>query len=208
MRTSAQLVDADTAHQLWAQRYDLQLEDVFSLQDEITERIVAALEPELGAVERERARRKPPDNLDAWDCMLRGRWHMYRFTAEGNDEALRLFRRATELDRGFAMGFASLAFTCCSSIRLGYVTSEELLAEGYDAARTAISLTLADDDEWWQVRPGARTGADTIHEVGCYSVKNGGTVFTASITLGETSDVAGGSCFQELGRRPTSRPAS
>ena len=72
IRVSAQLIDAPSRSHLWAQRYDRELEDLFALQDEITEAIVGALEPELGAAERERARHKPPHNLDAWSCYQRG----------------------------------------------------------------------------------------------------------------------------------------
>ncbi len=66
VRVTAQLIDASTGNHIWAERYDRELDDIFALQDEITQTIVTAIEPELGAVEQERARRKPPDNLDAW----------------------------------------------------------------------------------------------------------------------------------------------
>ena len=66
LRIAAQLVDAETGNHIWADRYDRELEDIFAVQDEVTEAIVAAIAPEIGDVERERAQRKPPDNLDAW----------------------------------------------------------------------------------------------------------------------------------------------
>ena len=68
MRISAQLIDAQTGSHVWAQRYDRNLDDIFALQDEITETIVAAIEPEMASAERERARRKPPDSFNACEC--------------------------------------------------------------------------------------------------------------------------------------------
>jgi TolB-like protein len=67
VRISAQLIDAPTGHHVWAKRYDRELSDIFALQDEITEVIVASMNPELTRFEEERAARKEPRNLDAWD---------------------------------------------------------------------------------------------------------------------------------------------
>jgi len=72
VRVTGQLIDADTGHHVWAERDDRDLADVFELQDELTRRIVATLIPEVERAERERASTKPPENLDAWDCYLRG----------------------------------------------------------------------------------------------------------------------------------------
>jgi adenylate cyclase len=70
-RITAQLVEAATGNHIWAERYDRELADIFAVQDEITERVVAAIEPELYAAEHFRARRKPPESLDAWECVMR-----------------------------------------------------------------------------------------------------------------------------------------
>ena len=93
VRISAQLVDASTGNHVWAQRYDRELDDLFALQDEITETLVAALQREVGEFERERAHRKPPENLDAWESYQRGLWHLWRFGAEDMVEARRWFQR-------------------------------------------------------------------------------------------------------------------
>src|SRR5205814_3477200 len=71
LRITAQLVEAATGNHLWAERYDRDLNDIFAVQDEITERVVAAIEPELYAAEHTRSQRKPPDSLDAWECVIR-----------------------------------------------------------------------------------------------------------------------------------------
>ena len=71
MRVTAQLVEAETGNHVWAERYDRDLADIFAVQDEITERVVAAIEPELYAAEQVRSQSKPPDSLDAWECVIR-----------------------------------------------------------------------------------------------------------------------------------------
>src|SRR3954454_1673924 len=70
IRVTAQLVEAATGNHVWAERYDRDLADIFAVQDEITERVVAAVEPELYAAEQLRSQSKPPDNLDAWECVI------------------------------------------------------------------------------------------------------------------------------------------
>jgi TolB-like protein/Tfp pilus assembly protein PilF len=111
IRIAAQLIDAPTGHHVWAETYDRELQDVFELQDEITEAIVASTCPELLRSEEERAARKEPQNLDAWDCVVRGRWILLKLSKEDNARARSFFERATELDPGFAMAFAWLAMT-------------------------------------------------------------------------------------------------
>jgi adenylate cyclase len=94
VRITAQLIDATTGHHLWAQRYDRELRDIFAVQDEIIDTIVASLELKLGSVERERAILKAPRNLDAWDCVQRGWWHLFQGTREDLPKAQSLFHEA------------------------------------------------------------------------------------------------------------------
>ncbi len=77
IRVTAQLIDAETGNHVWATRYDREIADIFVIQDEISEAFAAAIEPEIGQVERERARRKAPDSLDCWEHYQRGLWHLY-----------------------------------------------------------------------------------------------------------------------------------
>jgi adenylate cyclase len=109
IRISAQLIDATTGGQLWAQRYDRELRDIFALQDEISEAIAASMHPELSQFESERAARKKPESLDAWECLRRAWWHHGRSTKEDAVEARRLFQRAGELDPHSSEAFAGLA---------------------------------------------------------------------------------------------------
>ena len=133
IRVSAQLIDATIGNHVWADRYDRDLAELFDLQDEITEAIVAAIEPAIGEAERDRAKRKPPDNLDAWESYQRGLWHMYQFTAEGNVAARNFFTRAIALDGQFAPPHGALAYTLFIDVHLGFAQSRE------DTIATAIA---------------------------------------------------------------------
>ena len=144
LRITAQLIDALNDVHLWAERYDRDLDDIFAVQDEVTQAIVTAIEPELGSVERERARRKPPDSLDAWSCYLRGLWHLYRHTAEDSAKAQELFRRAIELDPGFAAPHAALGFSLYYEVVGGLVSDPgDRLSRALEEANAAVAA-----DEW------------------------------------------------------------
>jgi len=110
VRITAELVRAADGTQLWAETYDLQLEDIFGIQEEMARQIAATIEPELSRVEQQLAARKPPGNLDAWDCYQRGLWHFWAFTAPGFDQAEAFYRRAVEIDPGFARAHGALAY--------------------------------------------------------------------------------------------------
>ena len=157
IRVTAQLIDASTGNHIWAERYDRELGDIFALQDEITETIATAIEPELGAVERERARRKPPDNLDAWTLYQRGLWHFYgEPTRDALAEARRLFEHACDLDPGFAAAYADLAWAHTVEITLGLtVDPEASLENATHAAERAVAL---DDRD-----PAARFALGRVH---------------------------------------------
>ena len=111
LRITAQLIDAGTGNHIWAERYDRELTDIFALQDEITETLVGALQREVGEHERERAHRKPPGSLDAWESYQRGMWHLWRFSAEDLAKARSLFQRAAELDPNSAQPVSALGYT-------------------------------------------------------------------------------------------------
>jgi adenylate cyclase len=141
VRINAQLIDAATGNHIWAERYDRDLSDIFALQDEITETLVAALQGEVGEFERARAHRKPPENLDAWESYQRGLWHLWRFSAEDRIEAQRLLRQAVDLDPGFSQALAALGY----ALHLDVIGSEadfplERLEQAKQVARQAIAL--------------------------------------------------------------------
>jgi TolB-like protein len=108
LRISVQLVDAKDGVHLWAERYDLAMTDVFAIQDEIAERVVAAIEPELLKSESRLAVARHTGNLTAWDLVRHGMWHFHKVTSEGHRTARELFRRALP-DRSEFAGVACLA---------------------------------------------------------------------------------------------------
>ncbi|MCZ6770534.1 MAG: winged helix-turn-helix domain-containing tetratricopeptide repeat protein, partial [Proteobacteria bacterium] len=143
VRITAQLIDATTGIHLWADRFDSGLDDVFDLQDRITEQIVVAVEPEIATHERERARRKPPGNLDAWELLQRGLSHFYRINETDRTEAIRLFREAVALDPEFSAAHAHLAYALWASrsVTLDYSEdTEKAAALARAAAEKAVSL--------------------------------------------------------------------
>ncbi|MEE9266363.1 MAG: hypothetical protein V3V86_06550, partial [Gammaproteobacteria bacterium] len=145
VRITAQLVDAVADAHLWAERYDRDLDDIFAVQDEVTHAIVTAIEPTLGSVERERAHRKPTENLDAWESYQRGLWNVYRFAAQESTEAQSFFRHAIELDPNFAPAHAGLAYAIYLSFMLGFRT-DRVPALGEARAAAQRALTLDGDD--------------------------------------------------------------
>jgi TolB-like protein len=102
VRINAQLIDPLTGAHLWVDRLDGSLEDIFDLQDQVASRVAGAIAPTLEKAEIERVKRKPTENLDAYDCYLRAIASFNQLTREGASEALRLLYRSIELDHEFA----------------------------------------------------------------------------------------------------------
>jgi len=141
VRITGQLIDASTGGQLWAGRSEGNLEDVFGLQDQITESVVGQIAPELERAEIDRAKRKPTERLDAYDYFLRGMANFHQQTNETNSEALRLFYKAIELDPDFALPHG-LGGICYSRRKTrGWATNNaQELAEAERLARRAVEL--------------------------------------------------------------------
>jgi len=110
VRITGQLVDTATGAHLWADRFDGGLGDIFDLQDQVTESVVGAIAPAVEKAEIERAKRKPTESLDAHALYLRGSARLYQFASrQANEEALRLFNSAIELDPDFASAYGRAA---------------------------------------------------------------------------------------------------
>lgn len=140
VRVTAQLVDATTGRHLWAERYDRDLRDIFALQDEITQKIVAALEVRLSEGERARLARKYTANLDAYDQFLQGTEHWRRTTPEANVQARQLFERAIALDPKFAAAYAALGFTYWQTWALQWSQDPATLERAFELAQKAIVM--------------------------------------------------------------------
>jgi adenylate cyclase len=146
VRVSAQLVDAVGGHHIWVERYDRELADVFALQDEITERVVSSVEPQLYAAEGIRVRRKQPDSLDAWECVVRALSCVNTRSQSDYMMALQLLERAIELDPAYAQAHALFAYVTGLEVLYGWKPREIALARAFDAAQNAV--VLDSDDDW------------------------------------------------------------
>ena len=111
VRVNAELVDAPAARQIWSGRFDSQLEDMFALQDELTEKIAGAVGPAVSRVEMRRAFNRPERTVDVWDCIHRGLWHLYRFEREHSARAEFWARRAIEMQPRATRAWGVLAFS-------------------------------------------------------------------------------------------------
>jgi len=137
VRISGQLIDTDTGHHVWAERYDRVLADIFTLQDEITDAIVTALEPAVGRSERGKAQQKGTQDLDAWELYQRGAWYAGQYTRDSFKEAGKLSLAAAERDTQFSTPLASAAFVRLVESLLGWSDPAEAVGESYRLALAA-----------------------------------------------------------------------
>ena len=142
VRITGQLVDTATGAHLWAERFDGGLSDVFDLQDQVTESVVGAIAPAVEKAEIERAKRKPTESLDAYALYLRGLAGFYQFAnRQANNEALRLFNRAIELDPDFASAYGRAAFCYVTAQTNGWISvTPSEIAEVTRLAQRAVEL--------------------------------------------------------------------
>lgn len=111
VRTTVTLTDAPEERELWSDHFDRPLDDIFDVQDNITNAVIAAIEPAIEQAEMQRALLKPPESLNAWEYFHRGLWHCFRFTARDNEIAHQLFSKAVAMDPRFARAYAGISFT-------------------------------------------------------------------------------------------------
>ncbi len=141
VRITVNLIDAQTGNHTWAERYNREIEDIFSLQDEITETIVARLEPEIGFAERNRVMMLRPTNLKAWDYFHLGTFHFFKFTGEDNELAQEYLLKSQTLDQHFGEAYAWWAY----AVILGMVywntePTQDLLDKALNACNKALSI--------------------------------------------------------------------
>jgi adenylate cyclase len=150
VRITSELTDGATGNQIWAERYDRELSDIFEVQDEITRAIAGAIEPQLRKAEFDRASIKRAESLSAWDAYHRGLWEMNRKDNPNFAEALSLFLRAIELDPSFAPAYACAADAYFYHVHFALVPDLDLyLHKGVEAARHAIDLDDANPSARW-----------------------------------------------------------
>lgn len=141
VRITGQLIDATSGTHIWAERFEGALNDLFELQDQITQSVVGAIAPQLERAEIERAKRKPTESLDAYDYYLRAMAKLHNGTREALDEALPLFYKAIELDGEFASAYGMAAWCHFWRKINGWMTDQaQEIAEGVRLARLAVTL--------------------------------------------------------------------
>jgi adenylate cyclase len=145
IRVTVQLIDAETDRHLWAERYDRDLEDIFAIQDEMTRAIVATLPGRVEAATHERAKRKPTDNMVAYECVLAAKVLHHRSTRTDNAEAQRLLDRALELDPDYAHAHAWKACVLGQTWVYGWCVDSEATFQTI-AAELETTLALDDSD--------------------------------------------------------------
>ena len=141
VRITGQLVDTSSGTHLWAEHFDGALDDVFALQDQVAASVVGAIAPTLESAEIERAKRKPTENLRAYDYHLRGMASFHLSTKEATSDALQLFTKAIQLDPDFAPAYAMAAWCHFWRKINGWMTDRPSeIAEGTRLAKRAIAL--------------------------------------------------------------------
>ena len=146
VRITAQLNDVATGSHIWAERYDRALADVFAVQDEITEAIVAAIEPQLYAAENFRAQRKPPNSMDAWDLVVRALSHYWRVTRQDNVVAQALLEKAIAIDPNYGQALGVLGASYTFSAHMGWA---DMAMAAPIAERAALTAIRADSEDPW-----------------------------------------------------------
>ena len=145
IRLTAQLLDASEGSHLWADRYDGELTDIFDLQDRITERIVGAIEPSIRSSEIERARRKRPDSLDAYDFVMRALPTVWSNEPDGASQGLSLLEQAIKLDPTYPLALALASW--CLAQQVIYLRSRDLASDREKALELARQAARLDSDD-------------------------------------------------------------
>jgi len=146
VRITAQLNDVSKGIHIWAERYDRGLADVFAVQDEITQAIVAAIEPQLYAAESFRAQRKAPDSMDAWDLVMRALSHYWRVTRQDNVVAQALLEKAISIDPSYGQALGLLAASHMFSAHMGWADMATAIPI---AERAALAAIRSDSEDPW-----------------------------------------------------------
>ena len=146
---SVELIETASARIFWAEDFDCRHNDVFSILNDISNRIVASIASEIEAVERNRAVLRPPESLDAWQAYHRGLWHMYRFTQSENEAARRFFDMAVRLDPTFARAHAGLSFTHWQSAFQHWGDRQHHMTHALEAAGRGLFVDEHDPAAHW-----------------------------------------------------------
>jgi adenylate cyclase len=140
VRITAQLIDATTEGHLWAERYDRELINIFTLQDEVTHKIVSALAVKITEDERLRLIRKGTNNLEAYDYILRGLEYFSRISRDSNTQARKMFEKAIDLDHEYALAYSLAGGTHMMEWSFGWSQDPQSIRHAFDLAQKALKL--------------------------------------------------------------------
>lgn len=145
VRVVAELSDCLKGTYLWGAKYDRQLSDLFQLQDEMAIAIAAEIEPEIGIIERNEIKSRPPESLDAWECAQRGFWHLFQFKPAELHEACSWLRKAEQIEPSLSRAQAGL---CHAHVQLAFYDEpdqrREVIRQAIDYGRRAVTLDPRD----------------------------------------------------------------
>ena len=145
VRITAQLIDSTNGSHIWAERYDRSIDDIFAIQDEVTEAVVARIADGIKGARVLHARRRPPHSATAYDLVLQARPYRTSYTASASEVAAKLLRQAIDLDPGFGLAHASLAYVRAGQYEEGWVDDPEAaLSEALSEAKQAVALDDSD----------------------------------------------------------------
>ncbi|MBM3482864.1 MAG: tetratricopeptide repeat protein, partial [Alphaproteobacteria bacterium] len=168
VRITVQLIDAEKGHHVWAERYERDLADVFAVQDEITQMIVAALPGRVEAAQTALAKRKPPQAMAAYDYLLRAKDYHHRRTKEDNVKALEMAEKAIELDPEYAQAWAWKLCILGQSWARGYGVIRSDLAAVADRIAATLERLGAEEFECHRLLGAARLYFFSDHDRSLY----------------------------------------
>ena len=147
VRVTGQLIDAANGNHLWAEKYDRELADIFALQDDITNRVIGSVAPQILVAEAARVQRKPPQSIDAWDLVMQAVPHMWRMSMQEHARAQDLLQQAIALDGNYAHAHALLGWTYVTMFNLD--TRRPIGEYTEKALETGATAVTLDDEEPW-----------------------------------------------------------
>jgi adenylate cyclase len=163
IRVTGQLIDATTGNHIWAEKYDREIADIFALQDDLTEHVVAAVEPHLYAEEGFRASARPPESVDAWGLVVRAMGLLNRIERKANEDAQALLLQAIALAPAYGRAHALLGWACWWAMHCYWMSDrEEATAQALEHTRRALALDPG--DPWGRMAFGLALSSAAQHE--------------------------------------------
>ena len=176
IRITGQLTDTTSGISIWGSHFDGKMENIFELQDQVTIKVMGAIQPRLEHAELQRSLRKPTTSLDAYDHYLRGLSEVERWTRDANNEALKHFYRAIELDRSFAAAYG-MAARCLSQRKTSSWVEDEERERAEAEGLATLAVTFGRDD------PVALAAAGIALAFVVGKVREGGELINQSLAI-------------------------